>query len=291
MKHVVSVPNRPIVSNDGRLEVHQVLSWEDNLIWLLVDSKTREAAVVDGPEAQGVLDYCASNDLSLTTIFNTHTHGDHIGINRDLQARGMLSDLRVVGSEARKNDIPGVNELVSDGTKVSFGSCEGVALLTEGHIDGHISYLFQEFLFSGDTLFAGGCGYLFDGPASKMHDSLSRLSRLPKDTLVFCAHEYTEDNLKFAWSLEPNNRELRARIEDVLTQRQSGGSTVPSTIGDELNTNPFLRVHNEELRAKILEFAPETDMSIDSEVFAATRALKDSKRYRETLPVPLPTIS
>ena len=107
---------------------------------------------------------------------------------------------------------------------------------------------------------------------------------------MFCAHEYTEDNLKFAWSLEPNNLELRTRIENVLRIRKMGGCTVPSTIGTELETNPFLRGHNDELRAKILEFAPETNMLSDSQIFAATRALKDSKIYRRELPVPLPVI-
>jgi len=290
MKHVVSTPIQPIVSKDGRLEVHQVLSWEDNLIWLLVDVNSREVAAVDGPEAQGVLDYCASQNLQLTTILNTHTHADHIGINLDLQSRGQLASMRVVGPKKRKDDVPGVNELVDEGSQIFFGESEGTVMLTEGHIDGHISYLFKEFLFCGDTLFAGGCGYLFDGPPSKMHDSLTRLSKLPKDTLVFCGHEYTEDNLKFAWSLEPNNFKLRNRIEDVLRIRKAGGCTIPSTIGTELETNPFLRSHNDDVRTKVLEFAPETNMLIDSQIFAATRALKDSKMYRSELPVPLPEI-
>ena len=290
MNHVVNAPIQPIVSKSGQLEVHQVLAWQDNLIWLLVDVNRREAAVIDGPEAEGVLEYCGLNDLKLTTILNTHTHGDHIGINRDLEQRGLLSGMRVVGAKKRKDDIPGVTELVSDGDEVAFGNCKGVAMLTEGHIDGHISYLFDEFLFCGDTLFTGGCGYLFDGPASKMQASLSRLAALPADTLVFCAHEYTEDNLRFAWSLEPDNDRLKSRIEAVLKIRKVGGCTVPSTISEELETNPFLRGHESALRAQVLEFAPETDMSNQADVFGATRALKDSKRYREFLPVPLPTI-
>ena len=131
----------------GQVEVHQVPTWTDNLVWLMVVRSTGEAAAVDGPEAGPVLDYCRTHGFRLTTIFNTHTHADHIGINRDLEKRGLLSSMRVVGCAARRADIPGLNEPVSDGDEISFGNLSGQVLLTEGHIDGHISFLFEDALF------------------------------------------------------------------------------------------------------------------------------------------------
>ena len=178
MDHVVSKPQPPFRLESGRLEVHQLPAWRDNYVWLLVDRSTGEAAAVDGPEASTVLTYCETNRLRLTTIINTHTHPDHVGINRDLAAKGWLDRMRVVGSSKRTDDIPGLTEPIGDGDRVQFGGSEGLAMLTEGHIDGHMSFVFEDALFCGDTLFGAGCGYLFDGPPAKMHESLTRLSGL-----------------------------------------------------------------------------------------------------------------
>ncbi len=279
-EHVVTDPNPPFLAAQGRLQIHQVPVWQDNLVWLIVDPSTSHAFAVDGPEAGPVLAYCRKNELQLQGILNTHTHPDHIGINRDLARRGLLERMRVVGARKRAADVPGVTELVDDGDVVAIGSVVGKVMLTEGHIDGHISYLFEDVLFCGDTLFAGGCGYLFDGPPSKMHSSLTRLAALPEETKVCCAHEYTEDNLKFAAWIEPENSALQARIERVRAIRAQGKCTVPSSMGMECQTNPFLRGHSPSLQKELQRRLPHLDLHDPVAVFGATRALKDQKLYK-----------
>lgn len=282
MSHVVTEPTAPFKTRDGRLEIHQVTAWQDNLIWLAVCTETGDAAAVDGPEAGPALDYCAARGFRLTTILNTHIHGDHIGINRDLKRRGLLDATRVVGAQKTASKIPGLTEAVSDGDLVQMGGATGRVLLTEGHINGHISYVFDDVLFCGDTLFAGGCGYLFDGPPATMHASLTRLAELPLGTRVCCAHEYTQDNLRFAWSVEPDNEDLRDRIVRAWAIRAMGGCTVPSTIGEERATNPFLRTGSPTLLKTVQAAWPDRALTSAAEIFAATRALKDTKAYRET---------
>jgi hydroxyacylglutathione hydrolase len=279
--HCVTQPTPPFISEDRKLRIHQVPADQDNLIWL-VEYARGKCAAIDGPSAVEALAYCQRMGLTLTTILNTHVHGDHIGINLDLQKRGMLEKTRVVGGRSTARQVPGITEAVMDGDSVWLGQCEGKAMLTEGHIDGHISYLFSDVLFCGDTLFGGGCGYLFDGPPGKMYRSLKRLAELPEDTRICCAHEYTEDNLRFALSVEPNNQELVSRTEKVLEIRSRGGCTLPSTIGIERKTNPFLRHHSAELQEKVWAEYPAEDLSAPERLFTAARRLKDSKAYKET---------
>ena len=287
MDHVVTSPREPFSSADGRLEVHQIPSWKDNLIWLVVCRETGDATAVDGPEAEGVLAYCEAHGLRLTQVLNTHTHPDHVGINRDLDKRGLLEAIHVVGPARKAGDVPGLDRGVDEGDEVTIGHCRGRVLLTEGHIDGHVSYLFDDLLFCGDTLFGAGCGYLFDGPPAKMHASLEKLATLDGDTKVCCAHEYTEDNLRFAWSVEPDNEALAQRIRDVWALRARGECSVPSTLGEEKATNPFLRTRSETLRAKVSR-AMDRVLESDEEVFAATRSLKDRKDYKELADGDLP---
>lgn len=268
------------MTGDQKLEIHQVPVWQDNLVWLIRAPGQTAAAAVDGPEAGPVLDYCKAHGMELTTILNTHTHGDHVGINQDLGSRNMLSSMRVVGPKKVQGSVPGINEPVVDSDTIELFGVSGRVMQTEGHLDGHISFVFDDVLFCGDTLFAGGCGYLFDGPPKKMFDSLSRLAQLDPKTRVCCAHEYTQDNLRFAWSVEPDNQKLKARIQAVWALRAEGGCTVPSTIGDELATNPFMRAAQPSLMACVTQAIPGVDPSNLVEVFAATRALKDQKRYR-----------
>ncbi len=281
MQHVVTKPNEPYVSADGALEVHQVPAWKDNFVWIAVCAKTREAAAVDGPEAEGALAYCEAHGLKLTTILNTHTHPDHIGINMDLEKRGLLSGMRVFGARKKASDVPGLTDPVDEGSVVRVGEVEGRVMLTEGHIDGHVSYVFGDVLFCGDTLFAGGCGYLFDGPPEKMFESLTRLTALDPTTRVFCAHEYTQENLRFAWSVEPDNDALAERIRRVWALRAEGRATVPSTIADERATNPFVRHGSETLRHNVAAAWPDRELGTPEAIFAATRALKDRKDYKK----------
>ncbi|HEX3598353.1 MAG TPA: hydroxyacylglutathione hydrolase [Polyangiaceae bacterium] len=288
MAHAVTQPARPFRSASGALEIHQIPSAQDNLIWLIV-TRDGEAAAVDGPDAGGTLDYCSANGFRLTTILNTHTHGDHIGINRDLERRGMLGGLRVVGPKRAASDVPGITEQVDDGGSVAFGGVTASVLLTEGHINGHVSYVLDGVLFCGDTMFGAGCGYLFDGPPAKMHASLERLGALPGGTRMCCAHEYTQDNLRFAFSIEPGNAELRERIQKTWALRGRGESSIPSSIGLERKTNPFLRHESPELREHIARAMPERTLATPGDVFAATRALKDRKDYKSITDAELPT--
>lgn len=281
MPHVVTRPPAPRTVLAGAARLHQVRAWQDNYSWILVCEHTGEAAVVDGAEAEPVLDYVAREQLKLSTILTTHTHPDHIGLHRDLAKLGQLDRLRVVGNATLANVIPGLSEGVGEGDEVTLGQLRGRVMLTEGHIDGHLSYVFGDVLFCGDTLFAGGCGYLFDGPPEKMHRSLARLAELPDHTLVCCAHEYTQDNLRFAWSVEPDNPALAQRIREVWATRARGEATVPSTIAIERATNPFLRWDSKTIRAKVAQALPDAPLGTPSEVFAATRKLKDLKHYKQ----------
>ena len=280
MAHAVSRPTAPFLAAGGRLEVCQVPAAQDNLIWVVIDPQAKEAAAVDGPDAAAVLDYCGARGVRLTAVLNTHTHFDHVGINADLERRGLLRGLRVVGAKATADAVPGLTEPVDDGSAVQLGPVEGQVLLTEGHMNGHISFVFDDLLFCGDTLFAGGCGRVFDGPAEKMHASLERLAALPESTRVCCAHEYTQDNLRFAWSVEPDNEQLAARIREVWATRASGGSAVPSTVGAERATNPFLRGSSLTLRRAVASAMPDARLETAVEVFRATRALKDRGDHR-----------
>jgi len=281
MVHVVTRPSPPLVAIAGAARLDQVCVWRDNFSWILVCEQTGEAGVVDGAEAGPVLDHVAREGLNLTTIFTTHTHPDHIGLHRELQERGELERLRVVGNRQQSDMIPGLSEGVGEGSRVTLGALVGEVMLTEGHIDGHLSFVFGDLLFCGDTLFAGGCGYLFDGPPDKMHASLARLAQLDPATRVCCAHEYTQDNLRFAWSIEPDNEALAARIRAVWAARARGEATVPSTIAQERATNPFLRGDSPTIRARVGAALPEASLASPSEVFAATRKLKDSKAYKQ----------
>ena len=279
MQHVVTKPLEPFAAAGGRLTVRMVPSFQDNLIWVLTCNATGKTAVVDGPEASGTLALVEREGLTLESVFNTHTHHDHVGINSDLKRRGALPPV-VAGPGSRAGEVPGITQPVGEGDVVRVGEVEGRVLLTEGHIDGHVSFFFDDVVFCGDTMFGAGCGYLFDGPPKKMFDSLHRLAQLGDDVKVCCAHEYTEDNLRFAWSVEPDNEALAARIREDLSTRATGGCTIPSTIGREKATNPFLRSDSASVQAAVRAAFPEKELDSPAAIFAATRALKDSKAYR-----------
>jgi len=279
MQHAVTHPDPPFEAMGGALRVHMVPAGQDNLSWLAECTETGETAVVDGPWAEPVLEYVQAHALDLRAVFNTHTHGDHIGVNLGLDHFGKLAGLRVVGAAVVAAQIPGLTEPVAEGDEVRLGAVTGRVMLTEGHIDGHISFVFGDVLFCGDTLFTAGCGRIFGGPPVKMFDSLLRLAALDGETRVCCAHEYTRDNLRFAWSVEPDNAALADRIRRVWAIRAEGRSAVPSTLEEERATNPFLRPGSPTLVAKVSE-AMGRPLPTPEEVFAATRALKDRGYHR-----------
>jgi hydroxyacylglutathione hydrolase len=274
--HVVTEPPEPFLVAGGRLEVHCVPAAQDNLAWVLRCVQTGTTAVIDAPSATEVQQYLQARGWKLDAIWNTHTHGDHVGINRDLLGKGGLPPV-VVGPSGARDEVPGLTRAVDEGDEVMLGEVRARVMRTDGHLYGHVSYVFDGAIFCGDTLFTGGCGRLLGGTAEQLFDSLCRLCELPGDTLVCCAHEYTQDNLRFAWSVEPGNELLRRRIEGVWARRARGACVVPSALELERATNPFLRPGSPE----ILRAVPEIDRRSPLAVFAALRGLKDRGEYRK----------
>ena len=254
------------------MKVIPVPQLTDNYAYLVIDEATGQAGIVDCAEAQPVLEAVARQQVALTTVLPTHHHYDHVGGNLDLLAAH--PQLTVYGVDER---IPGLTQRVQDGSQIRLGSLEGQVIFIPAHTTGHIAYYFprQQAVFTGDTLFAGGCGRLFEGDAAMMIRSLSKLSVLPDDTRVYFGHEYTEKNLRFALTLEPDNAALREKHTWAQAQTKGGGTTTPTTIGSEKATNPFLRWDSPGLRATLKQRFPNLPMD-DVSVFAKTRALKDA---------------
>ncbi|MDX2166435.1 MAG: hydroxyacylglutathione hydrolase [Deltaproteobacteria bacterium] len=244
----------------------------DNYAYLLVDEVTNQAGIVDCAEAAPVLQAVERAGVVLTAILPTHHHYDHVGGNADLLAA--VPDLTVYGVDER---IPGLTTRVQDGDTLRLGGLSARVIFIPAHTTGHIAYHFapEKAVFTGDTLFAGGCGRLFEGDAAMMITSLSKLTVLPDDTRVFFGHEYTEKNLRFALTLEPHNTALREKHAWAEQQHKGGGTTTPTTIGSEKQTNPFLRWTSPELRATLKAQFPDLPMN-DISVFAKTRELKDN---------------
>ena len=257
------------------MDVFPIPQLSDNYAYLLVDPGSGEAGIVDCAEAKPVLDEVARRGVSLRAVLATHHHFDHVGGNRDLLAQ--LPDLRIYGSADDAPKIPGITDRVNDGDPVQVGGVRGRVILIPAHTSGHVAYWFpdQHAVFTGDTLFAGGCGRLFEGDAAQMMSSLGKLAGLPDDTRVYCGHEYTEKNLAFALTLEPGNAALRAKLAAVQEMRRAGKPTVPSTIADEKATNPFLRADSPELAASIRARVPDVPTGDRVALFAAVRSLKD----------------
>ena len=250
-------------------EIHLVPCLKDNYAYILHEPRTRAVAVVDPSEAAPVIDALRARGLALTHILNTHHHFDHTGGNLELKER---TGARIIGPRADADRIPGIDIQVGQGDLVAIGTAIARVYDIPAHTRGHIAFWFEEAkaVFTGDTMFAMGCGRLFEGTPDQMWQSLSTLARLPADTRIYCGHEYTQSNGRFALSLEPGNADLVARMKEVDDLRQRGPPTIPSTIGLELKTNPFLRPDSEELRRTL-----RMERAAMVEVFAETRRRKD----------------
>ena len=252
------------------MEVFQFPCLSDNYGFLVHDPATGSTASIDTPDAEAIENALAEKGWKLSHILNTHHHYDHAGGNEALQAKWGCT---VVGAANDAARIPGIDVQVSEGDQVSVGELSARVLEVPGHTSGHIAYYFDAAgtAFVGDTLFALGCGRLFEGTPAQMWDSLQALMALPDDTVVYCAHEYTQANAVFALSVEPDNAALVARSQEIDELRQGGEPTVPTTIGLEKATNPFLRPMSAEIqRVMGLEGAALVD------VFAETRRRKDN---------------
>ena len=254
----------------SRLDVHQIPVLNDNYVYLAHCPETGATAVVDPAVAGPVLDAARAKGWTISHILNTHHHGDHTGGNQEIKA---ATGCTIVGPRADRDRIPGIDIEVGDGDTYKLGNAEARVYDVPGHTRGHIAYWFEgsDALFCGDTLFAMGCGRLFEGTPQQMVTSLQKFKTLPPETRVFCAHEYTQSNGRFALSVEPDNAALVQRMQDVDAARAKNIPTVPSTIGIELKTNPFLRADSPNLQ-KTIGLAGRDYV----EVFAETRRLKDN---------------
>jgi hydroxyacylglutathione hydrolase len=250
------------------LTVTLVPCLKDNYAYLLADRDAGLCAVVDPSEPGPVKAALAKSGLKLTHILNTHHHWDHTGGNEALKAEfGAI----VVGPGKDRDRIPGIDEGVSEDTGWTFGPHRARILEVPAHTKGTITFVFGDIAFTGDTLFAMGCGRLFEGDPPMMWNSLSKLMTLPDDTRIYCGHEYTLSNGRFALTLEPNNADLKARMREVEAARAKNEPTVPSTMELEKKTNPFLRPNSPELRRSL-----GMENASDVEVFGETRKRKDS---------------
>ena len=254
----------------AQLTIHQIPVLSDNYIYLLHDAATGETAVVDPAVAPPVLAALEQKGWRLTHILNTHHHADHTGGNLALkQGTGCT----IVGPRADAARIPGINVQVGEGDRYRFGREAAQVFDVPGHTRGHIAFFFPQTkaLFCGDTLFALGCGRLFEGTPAQMWASLGKFRALPADTRVYCAHEYTQSNARFALTVDPGNTRLTARAAEIDRLRAAGRPTVPSLLGEEVATNPFLRADQDSVAAAV-GLAGADPVS----VFAEVRKRKDS---------------
>jgi hydroxyacylglutathione hydrolase len=255
------------------MNIYRLPVLSDNYIFVLHDPQHNVAAVVDPAESRAVLQKLAQLQVPLVAIFNTHHHSDHVGGNKTLSYH--FPEAIVYASNADRGRIPGQQVFLKEGDRVPFGDQSGEVLFVPGHTSGHIAYYFPPLtpqdpgnLFCGDTLFSGGCGRLFEGTPTQMTESLNKIRCLPDNTEIWCAHEYTLNNLKFALTVDTQNQALQERFEAVQALRQQKVATIPASLEIEKNTNPFLRWDTAILMEKM-----KTQDPIQS--FAKLRGMKD----------------
>lgn len=232
------------------LEIAQIDVLSDNYTWLLHEPLSGETAVVDPALAEPVMLEAARRKWRITQIWNTHWHPDHIGGNDLIKAH---TGCKIYGPAAEKSRISSMDVALSEGDRVSIGAASAVIYEVPAHTAGHIAFhiVKEHLLFVGDTLFAMGCGKLFEGTAAQMFANMQRFAGLPDHTQVYCAHEYTQSNGRFALTVEPENLDVLARMKTVDHARSLGKSTIPTSIGLERRTNPFLRAKNVETLASL----------------------------------------
>ena len=258
-------------------EVRAVPAFRDNYIWMLCGAGNGEArrpvAIVDPGDAEPVLQALTDQDLAPVAILITHHHADHIG-----GVQQLLAHFAVPVYGPAHEAIPAIVYPLREGDRVEIPGLPRLRVLdVPGHTAGHIAYIGEHLLLCGDTLFAGGCGRLFEGTAEQLYSSLQKIALLPDDTWIYCAHEYTLSNLNFAAEVEPDNSVLQTRIEQTRRLRQAGKATVPAELGMEKRTNPFLRCNNPTIVANAARHSGR-NLAPGVETFAVLRHWKDQWR-------------
>jgi hydroxyacylglutathione hydrolase len=257
------------------MQVEVVPCLEDNYAYVLRRPGSDRAVVVDASEAAPVRAALSRLGLRLEAILSTHHHIDHVGGNLELVKE--FPGTRVFGFKSDAGRLPGLTDALEDDREFEVGGIEFRSVHIPGHTLGAVGYLGDDAVFTGDTLFVAGCGRIFEGTPTQMYDSLNeKLARLPDATRVFCGHEYTAKNLEFAAFMEPGNDAVREKLGRVARARSLGEPTVPSTIGEERATNPFLRCESPEILAKVA--AELGDEKSPSAVLGAVRRAKDQYR-------------
>lgn len=254
----------------AKLEIELVPALSDNYVYLAHDPEAQATAVIDPAEADPVLAALDRKGWKLTHILNTHHHMDHIGGDAELKEK---FGVPIVGPRADAARIPGIDVEVGDGDTYTVGSQTATVFDTPGHTRGHIAFWFKDSdaLFCGDTLFVLGCGRMFEGTPEQFWDSLSKLRALPDSVRIYCGHEYTQANAKFALSVEKGNADLQAKAKQIDSLRAEGKPTIPGLLGEEKKTNPFLRAD-----VASVQEAVGMPGGNPTEVFAEIRRRKDS---------------
>ncbi|MEB0042181.1 MULTISPECIES: hydroxyacylglutathione hydrolase [unclassified Pseudomonas] len=257
------------------IQIDALPAFTDNYIWLLQDASSKRCAVVDPGDAEPVLAWLKQHpDWQLSDILVTHHHHDHVGGVTELKA---VTGARVLGPAAET--IPARDVALKDNDSITVLGLDFAVFSVPGHTLGHIAFYHEDpqapLLFCGDTLFAAGCGRLFEGTPAQMHESLSRLAALPDSTLIYCTHEYTLSNLRFAQAVEPANLDIAERFAQVSHWRSKNRISLPSNLALERLTNPFIRTHESAVKEKADERTG-TDNRSPTAIFASLRAWKDT---------------
>ncbi|MXO85507.1 hydroxyacylglutathione hydrolase [Altererythrobacter aurantiacus] len=252
----------------SQLQVHQFPCLSDNYGFLLHDPDSGETACIDTPEADVILREAETKGWRITQIWNTHWHPDHAGGNEAIKE---ATGCKITAPAAEAERIAGIDRTVEDGEIVALGDHQARVIDVGGHTMGHIAYYLPQdsLAFVGDSVFALGCGRMFEGSPEQFWQSLERIKALPQDTTLYCAHEYTQANAKFALHADPDNTALAAYAKEVDEARRRGEATVPTTLSREMATNPFLRADSDDMRERWGGNAPH-------ETFAALRSAKDA---------------
>ena len=241
----------------------------DNYSYLIYEKKSNTVSIVDPAEFEGC-DKVINKYKKLDFILNTHHHADHVGANLELKKK---YNSKILGSKSDKDRIPGIDILLKENQKQKIGNLEFEVIYVPGHTKGHIAFFFnkEKVAFTGDTLFSLGCGRIFEGTHEEMLNSLNKIKNLPPDTKIYCGHEYTKSNLNFCLAYDPNNTFLKEKEIDVLKKLKSNQPTIPSTLGQEIRTNIFLRCNDFKIKHNL-----GLNNSSEVEVFSKLRDLKDT---------------